>query len=241
MASRAATFPRCPHVAFPLLCTSLGSLWAASCSEAGGERPCPLKTLHNNPPSTPILLSPWGAAPVSGAVITGMPAACLQLIHTDPLCLSGPHRPPLSSSGGNIISKINAGAMHTSLLPPLCLLASSTWHRGPRKALLSPRILQCGRERRGNGVRRCAAGGRGARGAPQRPHAGHRHAAEQLRRAGGLGAARAPQRADHWLLPPLPEGTGCVCPALRHPSKDLLQGVPTGGWGWGGTRHRVDD
>lgn len=127
----------------------------ASCSEAGGERPCPLKTLHNNPPSAPVLLSPWGAAPVSGAVIIGMPAACLQPIHTDPLCLSGPHRPPLSSSGGNIISKINAGATHSSLLPPLCLLASSTWHRraqGGAAVSQTPPVLS-GRGRQGSPAR----------------------------------------------------------------------------------------
>lgn len=60
-------------------------------------------------------------------------------------------------------------------------------------------------------MRRRAAGSSSARRAAQRPHTGHRHAAEQLRGAGGLGAPRAAQRADHRLLPPLPEGSGYVC------------------------------
>lgn len=72
-----------------------------------------------------------------------------------------------------------------------------------------------GREWRGHGVRRSTAGRGGARGAAQRPHPGHGHAAEQLRGAGGLGAARAAQRADHRLLPALPEGTGYVCWGLE--------------------------
>lgn len=44
-------------------------------------------------------------------------------------------------------------------------------------------------EQRGNRVRRCAPGCGGARGAAQCPDPGHGHAAEQLRCAGGLGAA----------------------------------------------------
>lgn len=31
-----------------------------SCPEAGRRRPCPLKTLHHNPPSAPSLPAPWG-------------------------------------------------------------------------------------------------------------------------------------------------------------------------------------
>lgn len=60
-----------------LPCRHLLKSAPASFSKAGRERPCPLKTLHDNPPAPPILFPPWGAAPVSWAVITGMPAAPL--------------------------------------------------------------------------------------------------------------------------------------------------------------------
>lgn len=65
-------------------------------------------------------------------------------------------------------------------------------------------------EQRGNRLCRCAPGGGGARGAAQRPDSGHSHAAEQLCCAGGLGATRVAQRANHWLLSSLPKGKGYV-------------------------------
>lgn len=114
----------------------------ASCSEAGGERPCPLKTLHHNPPSAPHPpLSLGGCSGFLGCYYWNASCSTYSLsVQTCSVCL-GPHRPPLSSSLGNIILKINAGSIHTSLLPLLCLLACSLGTRGPSMALLSPRVL----------------------------------------------------------------------------------------------------
>lgn len=69
-----------------------------------------------------------------------------------------------------------------------------------------------------------------ARGS-QRPPRGHRHAAEQLRRAGGPGAARA---HSEWII-----GFSRTTRrrGVRLPSKGLLQGVPPRwglGTGWAG-------
>lgn len=104
--------------------------------------------------------------------------------------------------------------------------AAAAWS-SRRSACRTPATTSaCGRERRERRAppRRwrswCAR-------APQRPHAGHRHAAEQLRRAGGLlGAGLSLQRADHRLLPALPEGAGAS--AQQRPTV----GVPPR-WGLG--------
>lgn len=61
-----------------------------SCSGAGRQRPCPLKTLHHNPPSAPSLSTPWGGLlRFLGLLLLGCQLLHLRPISTDLLCLTG--------------------------------------------------------------------------------------------------------------------------------------------------------
>lgn len=101
-----------------------------SCSGAGGEGPCPL-TRSTIIPQRPRPPRPLGLLRFLGCYYWNASCPTPSPAHRPALSARG-LGPPLSSSRRNIVLKINAGSIRTSLLPPPRLRAASTWHQRVR-------------------------------------------------------------------------------------------------------------